>query len=177
MTLHLTTPRNSFAPYFVEEIRQYLERTYGTAAVHEQGLRVYTTLNVGMQRSADQAVLDGLHEYDRRHGWRGNLRNIVKEGVAKLDSYDADDWHSTIDKGSYVTGLVRAVDASTATVKIGPYAAMVSSPAISWTGHKSPADILKAGDVALFQDSRYHRHDGEGGTRAGAYRARRAVGD
>src|SRR6202046_796134 len=151
MTLHLTTPRNSFAPYFVEEIRQYLERTYGTAAVHEQGLRVYTTLNVGIQRSADQAVLDGLHEYDRRHGWRGNLRNIVKEGVAKLDSYDADDWHGTIDKGSYVTGLVRAVDASTATVKIGPYAAMVSSPAISWTGHKSPADILKAGDVALFK--------------------------
>ena len=83
MTLHLTTPRNSFAPYFVEEIRQYLERTYGTAAVHEQGLRVYTTLNVAMQRSADQAVLDGLHEYDRRHGWRGGLRNIVKEGVAR----------------------------------------------------------------------------------------------
>jgi penicillin-binding protein 1A len=151
MTLHLTTPKNSFAPYFVEEIRQYLERTYGTAAVHEQGLRVYTTLNVGMQRSADQAVLDGLHEYDRRHGWRGNLRNIVKEGVAKLDSYDADDWHGTIDKGSYVTGLVRAVDNSTATVKIGPYAAMVSSPAISWTGHKSPAEILKAGDLALFK--------------------------
>src|SRR5271168_4280496 len=151
MTLHLTTPRNSFAPYFVEEIRQYLERTYGTAAVHEQGLRVYTTLNVGMQRSADQAVLDGLHEYDRRHGWRGNLRNIVKEGVAKLDSYDSDDWHGTIDKGSYVTGLVRAVDASTATVKIGPYAAMVSAPAISWTGHKSPGDILKAGDLALFK--------------------------
>jgi penicillin-binding protein 1A len=151
MTLHLTTPKNSFAPYFVEEIRQYLERTYGTAAVHEQGLRVYTTLNVGMQRSADQAVLDGLHEYDRRHGWRGNLRNIVKEGVAKLDSYDSEDWHSTVEKGSYITGLVRAVDNSTATVKIGPYAAMVSSPAISWTGHKSPADILKAGDLALFK--------------------------
>ena len=38
--------RNDLAPYFVEEIRQYLEHTYGTAAVHEQGLRVYTTLNV-----------------------------------------------------------------------------------------------------------------------------------
>src|ERR1700722_3056233 len=116
MTLHVASQRNDLAPYFVEELRQYLERTYGTAAVHEQGLRVYTSLNVGMQRSADQSVLDGLHEYDRRHGWRGNLRNIVKEGVAKLDSYDSDDWHGTIEKGSYVTGLVRAVDASTATV-------------------------------------------------------------
>ncbi|MGA8231780.1 MAG: transglycosylase domain-containing protein, partial [Candidatus Acidiferrales bacterium] len=43
MTLHLASQRNDLAPYFVEELRQYLERTYGTAAVHEQGLRVYTS--------------------------------------------------------------------------------------------------------------------------------------
>ena len=52
---------------------KYLESTYGTAAVHERGLRVYTTLNVAMQRAADRAVRDGLHAYDRRHGWRGKL--------------------------------------------------------------------------------------------------------
>ena len=74
--LHVSSARNDFAPYFVEDIRQYLEHTYGTAAVHEQGLRVYTTLNVAMQKAAEQAVRDGLHAYDRRHGWRGNLPNI-----------------------------------------------------------------------------------------------------
>src|SRR6202451_2217218 len=67
--LHVSSARNNFAPYFVEEIRQYLEHTYGTAAVHEQGLRVYTTLNVAMQKAAEQSVRDGLHSYDRRHGW------------------------------------------------------------------------------------------------------------
>ena len=69
--LHIAPLRNDLAPYFVEEVREYLEHTYGTAAVHEQGLRVYTTLNVAMQKAADQAVRDGLHAYDRRHGWRG----------------------------------------------------------------------------------------------------------
>src|SRR5580698_5318229 len=49
--LHIAQSRNDLAPYFVEEIRQYLEHTYGTAAVHEQGLRVYTTLNVAMQKA------------------------------------------------------------------------------------------------------------------------------
>ena len=102
LTLHLSSPHNDLAPYFVEDIRQYLERTYGTAAVHEQGLRVYTTLNVAMQRAADRAVLDGLHEYDRRHGWRGGLQNILKQG-GKLDTYDSDDWHGAIEKGAYVT--------------------------------------------------------------------------
>ena len=35
--LHIESLRDDLAPYFVEEIRQYLEHTYGTAAVHEAG--------------------------------------------------------------------------------------------------------------------------------------------
>src|SRR5574337_1176807 len=68
--LNLQYPRNDLAPYFFEEVRKYLERTYGTEAVHERGLRVYTTLNVALQRAANQAVRDGLHAHDRRRGWR-----------------------------------------------------------------------------------------------------------
>ena len=59
--LHIASSRNDLAAYFVEDVREYLEHTYGTAAVHEQGLRVYTTLNVAMQQAADKAVRDGLH--------------------------------------------------------------------------------------------------------------------
>ena len=59
--LHLQYPRNDLAPYFFEEIRKYLESTYGTEAVHERGLRVYTTLNIKMQKAANQAIRDGLH--------------------------------------------------------------------------------------------------------------------
>ncbi len=40
--LHIESLRDDLAPYFVEEIRQYLEHTYGTEAVHEDGLaRLY----------------------------------------------------------------------------------------------------------------------------------------
>src|SRR6201982_2376503 len=53
--LHVQYPRNDLAPYFFEEIRKYLESTYGTEAVHERGLRVYTTLNIAMQRAANLA--------------------------------------------------------------------------------------------------------------------------
>src|ERR1700722_6961483 len=87
MVLRIQSARNELAPYYVEEIRKYLENAYGTEAVHERGLRVYTTLNVSMQRAADHAVRDGLHAYDRRHGWRGNLPNILTQHSATLDSY------------------------------------------------------------------------------------------
>ena len=97
--LHVESLRNDLAPYFVEEMRQYLEHTYGTAAVHEQGLRVYTSLNVAMQKAADQAVRDGLHAYDRRHGWRGNLPNILEQNLGPLEKYQDEDWREHAAQG------------------------------------------------------------------------------
>lgn len=154
--LHLQYPRNDLAPYFFEEIRKYLEATYGTEAVHERGLRVYTTLNIQMQKAANQAIRDGLHTYDRRHGWRDKLPNIVTDNLGRLDSYEDDDWRHTIEKGSYVTGLILAVDDKSATVKIGPYRAVLSPSDIAWTGHKKPNEILVVGDLAQFSIQELH---------------------
>jgi len=148
--LHIQYPRNDLAPYFFEEIRKYLESTYGTEAVHERGLRVYTTLNIGMQKAANQAVRDGLHTYDRRHGWRGGLPNIVKDNLGTLESYEDDDWRRPIEKGSYVTGLVLAVDDKYATIKIGTYRAVIAGSDLAWTGRKKPSELLKVGDLAQF---------------------------
>jgi penicillin-binding protein 1A len=148
--LHVQYPRNDLAPYFFEDIRKYLEATYGTEAVHERGLRVYTTLNINMQRAANQAVRDGLHAYDRRHGWRGDLPNIVRDNLGSLDSYEDEDWRHPIEKGTYVTGLVLSVDDKNATVKIGPYRAILSPADFAWTGRKRPSELLKVGDLAQF---------------------------
>jgi penicillin-binding protein 1A len=148
--LHLQYPRNDLAPYFFEDIRKYLETTYGTEAVHERGLRVYTTLNIQMQKAANQAIRDGLHIYDRRHGWRDKLPNILNDNLGKLDTYEDDDWRHAIEKGSYVTGLILSVDDKNATVKIGNYRAILSPLEIAWTGHKKLNEILNVGDLAQF---------------------------
>ena len=145
--LHIESLRDNLAPYFVEEVRQYLEHTYGTEAVHEDGLRVYTTLNVAMQKAADQAVRDGLHAYDRRHGWRGNLPNILRDHLGTIEKYDNDDWHAPIAKGDYVTGLVTEVRPTFATIKIGTYHAMLTPTDFAWTGQKSVEALLKVGDL------------------------------
>src|ERR1700730_3498566 len=149
LVLNISTGRNDLAPYFVEDVRQYLEHTYGTAAVHEQGLRVYTTLNVAMQRAADQAIRDGLHSYDRRHGWRGNLPNILRNHLGTLERFQSDDWPGSIQKGDYMTGLVTAVAPTYAWIKLGPCRAMLTPADFAWIGHKSPADLLKVGDLVM----------------------------
>jgi penicillin-binding protein 1A len=148
--LHVQYPRNDLAPYFFEEIRKYLESTYGTEAVHERGLRVYTTLNIHMQRIANQSLRDGLHAYERRHGWKGNLPNVLRDNLGKLETYEDEDWRHAIEKGSYVTGLIQTVSDRDAVIKIGPYRGILSSNDFAWTGRKKPGDLLKVGDLAQF---------------------------
>jgi penicillin-binding protein 1A len=150
--LNVTYPQNStVAPYFVEEIRQKLEQEFGPEAVHQEGLRVYTTLDREMQRAAVQAVRDGLHAYDRRHGWRGDLPNVFHEHLGTLQSYESPDWRDPIKPGDYVTGLITAVDRTAAVAKIGPYRAVITAPDFAWTGEKSPEQLLQIGDLANLQ--------------------------
>src|SRR5260370_3639175 len=73
-------PENSPAPYFVEEVRRYLEKKYGSDQVHEGGLRVYTSLDLDLQKAATQAVLDGLATFERRGHWQGSLKDRTRRG-------------------------------------------------------------------------------------------------
>ncbi|HEX4997404.1 MAG TPA: PBP1A family penicillin-binding protein [Terriglobia bacterium] len=140
---------DELAPYFVEELRQYLEDKYGSAAVHESGLRVYTTLNVELQKIANSAVRQGLRDYDKRHGWRGIERNLVDEGATNLAVVDLPEWRLPIRTNDIVPGVVLSAG-RTATVRIREYEAQLTSPDIAWTKAATPGDILKTGDVALF---------------------------
>ena len=146
LKLNLQAEPNDIAPYFVEEIRQYLEKKYGAEEVHEAGLRVYTSLNLEMQRAAQQAVRDGLAAYERRHGWKGNLLNIVANGDAPA-TYHHVDWDGKIVAGNYIHALVTEVDPLVATIKFGNYEARLGPEEIKWTRHPSAREFLTVGDI------------------------------
>src|SRR6202790_1757567 len=143
--LHLQHDPNSLAPYFVEEIRRYLENKYGADQVHEGGLKVYTSLDVDLQRASNQAVLDGLAVYERRHGWKGHLENVVTGGSA-LDKYFSPDWDDEPEVNGYIHALVTSAGTGIATLKFGRYTTALGQPDVAWTQHKL-ADIIKTGDL------------------------------
>src|SRR5271165_365258 len=146
LVLKLQAETNDIAPYFVEAIRQYLEKKYGAEEVHEAGLRVYTGLDLELQQTAQQAVRDGLATYERRHGWKGNLLNVVANGDS-LATYRHVDWDGAIRQGSYVHALVTNVEPMAATIKFGNNEARLGPEEIKWTHHKSPQEFLTAGDI------------------------------
>ena len=145
LVLHLAHDPNSLAPNFIEEIRRYLEGKFGTDQVHEGGLKVYTSLDVELQRAANRSVLDGLAAYERRHGWKGHLQNVVADGET-LEKYSHPDWDDDPEVNGYVHALVTSAGAGIATLKFGRYTAALGQPDVAWTQHKL-ADILKTGDV------------------------------
>jgi len=53
------------APYFIAMVKDYLIEKYGERMVYQGGLRVYTTLDLDMQKAANQAVLSGLQNKDK----------------------------------------------------------------------------------------------------------------
>lgn len=65
--------------YFVEEVRRYLERRYGSEEMLTGGLTVRTPLAVARQLDAYRALRRGLREQDRRQGYRGPLRMVPKD--------------------------------------------------------------------------------------------------
>src|ERR1700731_1707024 len=145
VALHLQHDSNSLAPYFVEEIRRYLENKYGTDQVHQGGLKVYTSLDVDLQKAANQSVLDGLAAYERRHGWKGHLENVVSEG-STLEKYQHPDWENEPEVNGYIHALVTSSGVGIATLKFGRYSAAIGQADVAWTQGKMQ-NLLHQGDI------------------------------
>ncbi|HEY1400553.1 MAG TPA: PBP1A family penicillin-binding protein [Terriglobales bacterium] len=147
--LNLQKDPNSLAPHYVEEIRRYLEAKYGSDQVHEGGLRVYTSLDMDLQKAAHKALLDGLAAYERRHGWRGKLLNIIAQGQ-KLDKYADADWDEEPEVNGYMHALVTRISPGSAVVRFGQHTATLVQADVAWTKLKLP-NILHAGDVVYIK--------------------------
>jgi penicillin-binding protein 1A len=144
--LHIEPPSNSVAPWFVEDVRRELERQFGSEQVHEEGLRVYTTLDLDLQQAANRAVLDGLAKLERRHGWKGNLLNVLAAG-GTLDDFRHPDWRQATAPGSYVHALVTDVLPYQVTARIGQQQIILGPDDFAWTGQRDAEKFLKPGDI------------------------------
>jgi penicillin-binding protein 1A len=144
------------APYFLDQVRQYLVATYGDDTVYKGGLNVYTTLNVQMQRSANRAVREGLRELDKRQGYRGPSGKA--EGEAKPGRIAA-----LYRAGDFLDGEVTRVGSDAVWVDVGSGVGKIPLNEMAWAFRRlkgpdlrndvrvirngKPSDILKAGDL------------------------------
>ncbi len=147
------------APYFVEYIRQLLVAKYGEAMVYKGGLKVFTTLNMEMQKAAEAAFAVGLRELDKRQGWRGPLRTV--DATAPTTPVVAAMTDQGLKAGDYREGFVSKVAKDHFLVQVGTTVTKLAFDDMAWakrrlTGFDTAKDfvvnqnlkqVLKPGDV------------------------------
>lgn len=90
-----------FGQYFKELVRVELVERFGRERVYEGGLRVYTTIDLAMQKAADAAVASALKDLDQRRAASLRARRRPAEAASPLQAALV-----AIDPG---TGHVRAL--------------------------------------------------------------------
>jgi penicillin-binding protein 1A len=142
----------SIAPHFLEEVRKYLEREYGSQRIYQGGLRVYTTLEPRAQRAAVRSLRGGLRSIDRR------ARGFVKPEASVLtpegllpEPLHLDEWDWPFAAGDVVRGVVVASDRASAVVQVGDYRGRLTAPDVAWTRRTNLAEVLPRGAVAPFR--------------------------
>lgn len=73
------------APYFVEWIRQTVVDSLGEEAFLTKGLKIQTSLDWNLQKTAEVEVLKGVKEIDKRQGYKGSLANLKPEEIPGLE--------------------------------------------------------------------------------------------
>jgi len=144
--LHITQPDSSVAPWFQEEVRRELDKRFGTEEVHEAGLRVDTTLDLDLQQTANHAVDDGIVAYEHRHGWKGQLENVLAAG-STLNDYKHPDWAFAYGPGDYAHALVTRVLPLEIHARIGKQEIVILPADWQWTGQRYADALVKAGDL------------------------------
>src|SRR3989454_5319292 len=132
------------APWYVEHVRRLLEERYGGTAPYQLGLQVYTAVDVGMQKAAEEAVRAGLRELDARQGFRGPVRHLdPKKGEAVLPREAAS---KPLDAGR-ARGVVTDVRAQGLGIRTAWEKGWLPASALGWGARRLAPSAFKPGDV------------------------------
>ena len=131
------------ANFYSEEVRRIVNDTYGYDELYKGGLSIRTPLNSYYQIEALKALREGLEEYDRRHGWRGPIKNVIKkdwlEYVKEFSVDKSLNWK--LAKVIYVNKL--SIKIETEDKEIG----FIDFNNVSWARKKSFDDFLSLNDI------------------------------
>lgn len=151
-------------PFFTEHVRKYLLNQYGKDLLYRGGLRIFTTVNVKMQRAAKESLRKGLTELDQREGYRGPLKHLSNEEIPLfLEEGEKKIAADPLAPGKVVEAVVEKVNDEAETVELGMGKSRCLLPfsEMKWARKpdpekayyavqlKKPSQVLKDGDVVL----------------------------
>ncbi len=126
---------NSKAPFYTEYVRSYIEKKYGEEALYEQGLKIYTSMDLHMQIAAQEEIEKGLRNIGKRQGFRGPIGVVSSEDMAAfVEKLRRAVVLKPIAMGRSLEAVVTKVDEpkKEMTVSLGADDGVVSLKGVSW---------------------------------------------
>ncbi len=128
---------NEQSAYFLEYLRIQLEQKFGEEQLYKGGLKIYTTMNAGMQRAAYESLRKGLKEVDKHQGYRGPTKYLSETDVDVFCSKVEDAIDSvTLKAGETYQGVVVGFNPQKgeALVRVGERTGILSRKNMAWAG-------------------------------------------
>lgn len=138
------TRTRTVAPYFVEHVRQMLEETYGAYALYNSGLKIHTTLNLKMQRAAEEALVGGLRDLDKLRGYRPQRNRDAEMARARIGPY-------TPRVGEILPGTILKIKGKSLEVQLGRYRGEIPMESMEWTKIANLPQAFREGESILVQ--------------------------
>lgn len=142
----------TIGPYFCEEVRQYLEKTYGDRGLYRQGLRVDSTLDPRLQAWAEEELRRGLRRHERRFGFR-KPRNLADDGIDP-EKYHDPEWEEAVAAGGEPRAeraVVLSAGRTGAELRVRDRRFTLPPKAFRYTRAESPARAVRRGDLVLVE--------------------------
>ena len=136
-------------PFFAEEVRKHLEKTYGVERLYQEGLHVQTTLDLRIQTAVEEALRSGLLRLDHRRGYRGPLLSGQKLDL-EGDAIEALAGRNPL-PAIWLPGLVLEAGPNEARIRSPEGDIVLGRQGVAWTSRRSPSELLRAGDIAWFR--------------------------
>lgn len=139
-------------PYFTEHVRRHLEDKFGEELLYKKGLKVYTTLDVDMQKAANIAVREGLREHDKRRGYRGPKRVLKTEEETEAFVAEAARRfvYDPIEAGEIYEAVITHVNTRDMALRVdlGGRTGAIAASDMEWAKHYNPSNEPDGGRQA-----------------------------
>ncbi len=90
------------APYLADIAYNEMVEIYGKEIAETSGFKVFTTAYADKQVAAQEAVVQNLHDYDERHGYRGPLARIWTPLTAELLASESLTMQLSVEDAAYL---------------------------------------------------------------------------
>ncbi len=149
-------------PCYTEHVRRYVVKKYGEDALYEQGLQIYTAVDIEYQKIARREVKKGLVELDRRQGFRGPIKTLAPDAIDDYCRVAAAEMHKeNLVPDSVYQGVVTEFEKKTRNtwVRVGDFHGIIPVKDIEWARTPNiklapwqkkitrPEQALSSGDV------------------------------